>query len=846
MTRATIPRPPLAPPVKLTRERFGLTWRDDWAWLRDPAYPVAREPAILAYLESENAHTRAMLAPHEALIGRLHAELKGRLTEDDASVPVQDGDFFYQWAFAPGAQYRAWLRRRIDQGVLETILDENALAAGLPYLNLRALAPSPDGRLIAYTVDTDGSERFRLWVKDLTTGVELEHAVANTSGTVVWAEDGCTLLYVELNDQLRPWRVRAHTLGTAQGSDSVVYAEEDPAFFVSIGKTRDDRFLVIGTGTHVTRELRVIPADRPHAPPGIVAARREGHRYALDHAHGAFWIVTNDRHENFRLVRATESDPGEAGWEEVIAGSDDRYLLAASCFADFMVLTERIDGLADVRIRSWAGEEHVVAFAEDVYTAGLGDNREFQTDTVRIGYSSMITPPSVIDYVVPTRELIVRKVQAIPSGYDRTLYRTQRVMAPAPDGERVPVTLVWRDGFVRDGNGPVFMYGYGAYGSGNDPTFNLHRLSLLDRGFCFALAHVRGGDELGWRWYRQGKLTDKENSFTDFIAIAEHLIKERWTRAGNIAIRGGSAGGLLVGAVLNMHPELWRCAIADVPFVDIVNTMSDPSLPLTPIEWPEWGNPLEDQQALALMLRYSPYDNVRPQAYPAMFVTAGIADPRVTYWEPAKWVARLRATGTGASPLLLKTNMEAGHFGKSGRYDALLDLAEQYAFLFDVFGMADHRAAPSRQKAIGPPSSDHDTRSSTAGACVTRRRISSGSTFERDIGYSRAVVEDGWVLVSGTTGFDYRAMTIAPDILAQCRQCLANIEAALAEAGCGVEDVVRVRYLLPDAADFAPCWPLLREAFGRAAPAATMMVVGLADPRMRIEIEVTARLPACD
>jgi len=704
MTRATIPLPPLAPRVTLTRARFGVSWPDDWAWLRDPAYPALRDPAVVAHLEAENAYTRAMLAPHEAQVERLHAELKGRLTEDDASVPVQDGGFDYQWAFAPGAQYRTWLRRRLGGGALETILDENALAAGLPYLNLRAVTPSPDGRLVAYTVDTDGSERFRLWVKDLVTGVELEHAVTNTSGTVVWAEDGRTLLYVELNDQLRPWRVRAHTLGTAQGRDRVVYAEDDPAFFVSIGKTRDDRFLVIGTGTHVTRELRVIPADRPHAPPGIVAPRREGHRYALDHAHGAFWIVTNDRHENFRRVRATEGAPREGAWEEVIAGRDERYLLAASCFADFMVLSERIDGLADVRILSWAGDEHVISFAEEVYTAALGDNREFATDIVRIGYSSMITPPSVIDYVVPTRELIVRKVQQIASGYDKALYRTERVMAPAPDGAGVPVTLVWRDGFVRDGSGPVFMYGYGAYGSGNDPTFNLHRLSLLDRGFCFALAHVRGGDELGWRWYREGKLARKENSFTDFIAIAEHLIAEGWTRAGNIAIRGGSAGGLLVGAVLNMRPELWRCAIADVPFVDIVNTMSDPSLPLTPIEWPEWGNPLEDADALALMLRYSPYDNVRAQAYPAMFVTAGIADPRVTYWEPAKWVARLRAAKTDRHPLLLKTNMEAGHFGKSGRYDALLDLAEQYAFLFDVFDMADRRTEPRRQEPTRSPS----------------------------------------------------------------------------------------------------------------------------------------------
>jgi oligopeptidase B len=692
--------PPRAQPRPVERSRFGVTWTDEYAWLRDPAYPEVVDPEIRGYLEAENAWFERFMAPLRPEVGRLHAELKARVKADDASVPVREGGWEYHWRFSEGAQYRTWYRRALlrdgadDGGPPAVILDEARLAEGKAYFNLRALDASPDGRLLAYTTDEDGSERYRLHLRDLGTGAELPDLVANLSGAVEWAEDGRTLLYVELNDQLRPFRVRAHRLGDDPSGDAVLYEEADPAFFVSIAKTRSRRFLLVATGTHVTREVRLLDAREPAAEARLVAPRREGHRYGLDHAHGRLWILTNDRHENFRLASAPEGTPGEAHWREEVAGGDRHYLLGVSCFERFMVLSERSDGLADLRVRGYGGEgEHVIRFPEAVGTVSLGDNREFATDRVRVGYTSMVTPPSVFDYVVATRELALRKQQEIPSGYDKSRYATRRLMAPAADGAQVPVTIVHRGDFPPAGGGPLLLYGYGAYGHGLDPAFAPSRLSLLDRGVAFAYAHVRGGDELGHRWYREGKLAQKPNTFADFVACAEHLVAEGYTRAGRIAIKGGSAGGMLVGAAANLRPDLWGCVVAEVPFVDVLNTMLDATLPLTPIEWPEWGDPLTDPEAFERIRGYSPYDNVRRQAYPPMLVTAGISDPRVTYWEPAKYVARLRAARTDANPLLLKTNMASGHFGRSGRYDALLELAEQFAFVFACLGIDQGRGA---------------------------------------------------------------------------------------------------------------------------------------------------------
>lgn len=690
----TLPQPPVARRAPERRERFGIVWTDDYAWLRDPAYPEVRDPEIRAHIEAENAHFEAFMAPHRDLVDRLHAELKGRIKEDDESVPAKEGAFEYQWRFEPGAQYRRWLRRPLDGAEATTILDENELARDKGYFRLAALEPSADGRLLAYAADEDGSERFRVHVRDLARGQDLPDTVANCSGSIEWAADGRTFFYVELNERLRPFRVRTHRLGADPADDPLVYEEADPAFFVSIGKTLSGRFIKIASGTHVTSELRLLDAAAPDGEPRLVAARRDDHRYSVEHARGRLYILTNDRHENFRLVSAPEDRPGERHWEEVVAGSDHHYLLGLACFADFMVLSERADGLSHLRVLSYDGGEHTIRFEEPVYTVGLGENREFATDRIRLGYTSMVTPASVLDYVVADRELILRKRQEIPSGYDPSLYESRRLMAPAQDGAEIPVTIVYRKDSLPEGGGPLLLYGYGAYGHGLDPAFAGSRLSLLDRGVAFAYAHVRGGDEMGWRWYRDGKLKKKKSTFLDFVACAEHLIKEGYTRQGRIAIRGGSAGGMLIGAVLNKRPELWASAILDVPFVDVLNTMLDSSLPLTPIEWPEWGNPGGDPEAFCRIMNYSPYDNIKQQAYPPILVTAGISDPRVTYWEPAKYVAKLRATRTASeAPLLLKTNMSAGHFGKSGRYDALREMAEALAFVLVCFGKGEEGRA---------------------------------------------------------------------------------------------------------------------------------------------------------
>jgi oligopeptidase B len=686
-----IPSLPTHPPRAAKRptrhERFGVTWEDPYAWLRDAAWPKLQDRDVLAHLAAENAWFEASMAPWAGLSARLYRELCDRLAPDDASVPVREGAFDYWWMFRPGEQYRVWRRQAAGSAEPVTVLDENELAEGRSYFALRALLPSPDGRLLAYTTDEDGSERFALHLRDLEDGHELADLVTNMSGAVAWAEDGRTLLYVELDASLRPFRVRAHRLGEEPAAGPVLFEEDDPAYFVSIGKTLDRRFLLIVSGSHESRETLLLDAHRPDRPPRLVAPRRPGHRYAVDHAHGRLWILTDDRHPNFRLVSAEPGAPGEEHWREELAADDDVYLVEHQCFARAMLLRQRRRGRAEIRVRDWRGGEHEVAFPEHACAPFLGDNREFDSRIVRLTYSSLVTPGTVFDYELATRRLVSRKVQRIPSGYDAALYVSEELAAVAEDGAEVPITLLRR----RDTppGGPLFLYGYGSYGHGMDAAFLHMRFSLVDRGVAYALAHVRGGDEKGPRWWRDGKLERKTNSFTDFIACAEALVAAGHARAGQIAIKGASAGGMLVGAVLNLRPDLWRCAIAEVPFVDVLHTMLDGSLPLTPIEWPEWGDPIRDEAAFHTIRGYSPYDNVEAKAYPHLLVTAGLSDPRVGYWEPAKWVARLRELKTDDNMLLLKTNMEAGHFGRSGRYESLRDLSEQYAFVLACFGMGD-------------------------------------------------------------------------------------------------------------------------------------------------------------
>ncbi len=679
--------PPVAPrkPHRFTRHGFSV--EDPYHWLRDPEYPDVNDPEILGYLEAENAYFDAVMAPHQPLIEQLFAELKARQQPDEAAVPWKDGPYEYQWRYSEDAQYRVWTRWPVGKpDAVQILLDEPALALGHDYFSLGGLDVSPNGRYLAYSTDTDGSERYTVRIKDLDTGELLAEEIAGTSGATVWANDNTTLFYVMLTENWQPYLVRAHRLGAAVASDRDVYEEASGTFFVSVAKTLSDAFVLISAGDHVTNEIRFIPADAPNTAATLIAPRRTGHEYDVEH-HGAhFYIRTNDRHENFRVVRAPLSDPGETNWPSVIEGSARDYLTGLDCFADFMVLEQRVDGLDQIRIRDYDGNEHNVAFPESSYDAGLGTNAEYTTRVLRIGYDSMVTPQTVFDYDLATRTLVTRKVRQVPSGYDASQYATERLMASARDGVKVPISIVYRRDFVRDGTRPLYLYAYGAYGVAMSPSFSTARLSLLDRGFAYAIAHVRGGDELGYAWYEAGKLDKRTNTFNDFIDAANFLVQQGYTGEGRLVASGGSAGGTLTGAVANSAPKLWGAVVSHVPFVDVLNTILDDTLPLTKLEWPEWGNPVDDKAAFETIRSYAPYEQLRQQDYPPMLVTAGLNDPRVTYWEAAKYVAKLRALKTDENVLLLKTNMGAGHQGKSGRYDSLREVAEEYAFVLSVMG----------------------------------------------------------------------------------------------------------------------------------------------------------------
>jgi oligopeptidase B len=679
--------PPVADRKPTSREFHGITVTDDYDWLQDRGYPVVEDESVLAYLNEENAYFEAAMTPHKALTQVLFEELKGRIKEEDESVPFRIGAWHYGWRFGAGAQYRIWYRQPVVGGPEEILLDEPALADGLDYFRLGGWDIHPGGDLLAWSADTNGSERFTVQIKRLSTGEVLEDQIQNTIGSPIWAEDGRSLLYLEVNQLWRPFRVRSHQLGTDPAEDPTLYEEEDASFFVGLDKTRSRQFILIGTGDHVTSEVRVIPASDLEAPVVVIAPRRTGHEYELDHAGDHFYIRTNDTHKNFRVVKAPVSDPGEANWSELIAGSDTHYIRQLEAFEQALVLRESVGGLDQIRIRTWDDAEHYVEFAESAYAAHLGTNHEFSIDQLRLEYESLVTPETVYDYDLAQRTFETRKAREIPSGYDATQYVTQRLMAPARDGAGVPVSIVHHKDFPVDGSGRLHVYAYGAYGSATSPSFDDGRLlSLLDRGFAYAIAHVRGGDEMGYHWYEEGKLYNRMNTFHDFIDASRFLVEEGFATAGNITISGGSAGGELMGAVANLDPDLWRAIIAHVPFVDVLNTMLNADLPLTPIEWPEWGNPLESREAFDYIASYSPYDNVEAKAYPPMLITAGLNDPRVTYWEPAKWIARLRALRTDENLLVLKTNMGAGHGGKSGRFIRLYEVAEEYTFLLLAHG----------------------------------------------------------------------------------------------------------------------------------------------------------------
>jgi oligopeptidase B len=677
-------RPPVAREAQHETALHGEVRVDPYYWLRDRS-----NPDVLAYLDAENAYVEQVLGHTRELQERLYGEMRGRIKETDEQVPERVGDYFYYSRTEEGKQYPIFLRK---QGSLdapeEVLLDQNALAEGESYCRLGAFEVSPDHSLLAYSLDTSGAESYTLYVKDLATGELLPDRVPNTYYGVEWANDNRTIFYNVLDEAMRPYKLFRHTVGSDPSEDALVYHEQDEAFFLSISKTRSKKFLLITLESHMTTEVRYAPADEPGDEFRVIHPRQHGMEYAVHHHGDRFLIVTNDDAKNFRLMETPVATPSKEFWRDLIPHRPGVLLDGMDAFAGHLAIYERENGLQRIRITGPRGEEpRYVEFPEPVYTYKAGPNEEFEKSVLRFTYASLVTPNSVVDYDMQAGTWELRKQDEIPSGYDPELYRSERTMATAPDGTQVPVSLVYPKDAARDGRSPLLLYGYGSYGYSIDPGFASSRLSLLERGFVFAIAHIRGGSELGRGWYEQGKLLRKKNTFTDFIACAEHLIAQGYTSPDRLAIMGASAGGLLMGAVTNARPELFKAVVAKVPFVDVINTMTDPSLPLTVTEWEEWGDPLHDRRYFEYMLSYSPYDNVERKGYPHMLLTAGLNDPRVSYWEPAKLTAKLRATKTDGNLLLLKTDTESGHGGPSGRYDYLKEIAFEYAFLLEVLGV---------------------------------------------------------------------------------------------------------------------------------------------------------------
>lgn len=689
------PAPPKAEVRTKTTQVHGVTLRDDYDWLRAANWKeVLREPEALpadirAYLEAENAYAAALMAPTRALQRELVKEMRGRLKEDDSSVPQPDGPFLYYSRYRRGAEHPLICRKpRGGKGRETVMLDADALAEGKDFFDLADTAHSPDHRLLAWSADEAGSELHTIRVRDLASGEDLPDAVPDTTGDIVWAADSRSFFYVGLDADHRPSKVLRHRLGDPVAHDALLHDEADAGMFVDIDETQSGRYLLISINDHETSEIRLVDLTAQDVDPVVVAPRLVGRQYDVEHHGEDLLIRTNaDGAEDFKIVSAPVVSPGPEQWRDVIAHVPGRLILSHLCLKGRLIRLERENGLPRIVIRDLTtGSESSIAFDEEAYGLGLDAGYEFETDTLRFIYASMARPAETYDYDMGSGARVLLKRQEIPSGHDPEAYRVRRIFATAPDGEQVPISLLHRADLVLDGRAPCLLYGYGSYGSAMSASFRTRPLSLVDRGFVYAIAHVRGGTEKGRRWYLDGKREKKRNTFTDFIAAAEALAQGGFTARGRIVAEGGSAGGMLMGAVANMAPHLFAGIVAEVPFVDVLNTILDDTLPLTPPEWPEWGDPIRDVAAFETIRSYSPYDNVTAQSYPPILAMAGLTDPRVTYWEPAKWVARLRATMTGGGPVLLHTNMDAGHAGSAGRFDSLKETALAYAFALRAVG----------------------------------------------------------------------------------------------------------------------------------------------------------------
>ena len=686
--------PPLAQKRAHNEIWHGYAKHDDFKWLKAENWQaVMHDPSLLpgdirSYLESENAYTKSQMVDTKDLQKKLFAELKGRIKEDDQSVPTPDGPYIYSSAFIKGGQYPLLKRAPRAGGEAVTMFDCNLLAKGKDYFSFGGVSQSPDHRRGAWSQDDKGSEFYELRIRDYASGKDLDDVMLNTGGDACWSADGRFIFYTLQDENHRPLKTFRHAIGTRQAEDVLVYEELDTGMFTGIGTTMSERFIMISVHDHDTSENWLIDSQTPEAAPRCILTRRKGLEYELEHHGDTFIIKTNkDGAEDYKLVTAPISDPSPENWKDLVPHRPGIFLVAYGVFKNWLIRLERENALPRIVVRDMAsGEEHMIAFAEEAYSLGFGDMREFETDILRFSYSSPTTPSQVFDYNMHTRERSLRKTQEVPSGHDASHYVTRRMLAPSHDGEMIPVTILHRADAKLDGSEPLWLYGYGSYGISMPSGFNTNILSLVDRGFIYATAHIRGGQEKGRRWYKSGKLGLKINTFKDFISVGEFLVTQGFTQRGQIVAQGGSAGGLLMGAIANMAPELFKGVVAEVPFVDALTTMLDDTLPLTPPEWPEWGNPIADKTAYENIASYAPYENVSSQAYPAIFALGGLTDPRVTYWEPAKWIAKLRILNTSQNALLLKINMGAGHGGASGRFDRLKEVAEVYAFGLKLVG----------------------------------------------------------------------------------------------------------------------------------------------------------------
>ncbi|MGB3548355.1 MAG: S9 family peptidase [Saprospiraceae bacterium] len=692
------------PQPQATRTPFEMSMHgdvrtDNYYWMKlsdeqkNAEVSDSQTTAVVNYLETENAYTDKVMAHTDKFQADLLAEMRARIKEDDNSVPYRQRGYYYQTRYEEGKEYPIYARRKGSADAAEEImLEVNELAEPFDYYAIGGMEVSQDNRYLAYGADTLSRRIYAIYIKDLETGEMLTDVIPNTTGGATWSNDGKYIFYTVKDATLRSYQVRRHEIGTSAAQDKVIFEEADPTFSVYVGKTKNDAYLLMASVQTLSTEYRILEADDPTGEFRVFQPRERDLEYNIDHDGKQFLVLTNLDARNFRLMTAPEGKTTKENWTELIGNRDDVLLEGMEVFQDFLVLSERKAGITQLRVRPDSGEEHYIDFPEDAYVAYTSSNAEFDSKVLRLGYQSLTTPPSTYDYDMVGRKLDLLKQQPVLGDFKADDYTSERVMMPARDGVEVPLSIVYKKGTPKDGTAPLLLYGYGSYGASMDPSFSSGRLSLLNRGFIYVIAHIRGGQEMGRQWYEDGKLLKKKNTFTDFIDAGDYLVKNNYTKNDRLFAMGGSAGGLLMGAVMNMRPEMWKGIIAAVPFVDVVSTMLDETIPLTTGEYDEWGNP-NDKAYYDYIKTYSPYDNVTAREYPATLVTTGYFDSQVQYWEPAKWVAKLRELNTGKAPILLHTDMEVGHGGASGRFKRLKDTALMYAFILDLAGKADGEKA---------------------------------------------------------------------------------------------------------------------------------------------------------